>query len=81
MYVLVQKHEQEKITAGGIIVPQMSKPNLARGRVIEIGSDVHEFYKVRRGQFIFFKNELAVDIEYLDEKFTLLHIDEVLAWV
>ena len=40
-YVLLERMEEENITAGGIIIPDNAKEKPSRGRVIAVGAGVY----------------------------------------
>ncbi len=41
-YVLLERIEEENITAGGIIIPDNAKEKPSRGRVIAVGAGVYD---------------------------------------
>lgn len=41
-YVLLERIEEENITAGGIIIPDNAKEKPSRGRVIAVGTGVYD---------------------------------------
>lgn len=41
-YVLLERLEEENVTAGGIIIPDNAKEKPSRGRVIAVGSGMYD---------------------------------------
>ena len=71
-YVLLERIEEENITAGGIIIPDNAKEKPSRGRVINVGDGVYVGEKlvpvsVKTGDVVLFAkwassaNEVKID--------------------
>jgi chaperonin GroES len=71
-YVLLERIEEENITAGGIIIPDNAKEKPSRGRVIAVGDGIYNGEKltpltVKEGDTILFAkwaasaNEVKID--------------------
>jgi chaperonin GroES len=71
-YVLLERIEEENITAGGIIIPDNAKEKPSRGRVIAVGDGIYNGEKltpltVKAGDTILFAkwaasaNEVKID--------------------
>lgn len=71
-YILVNLIEGEKVTKGGIFIPETKTNAISIGDVIASGSDAYAF-----GDSLFYKTGHGVSISIEGEQYTIVHADNV----
>jgi len=73
--VLVERHEVQERSAGGIILaPQAQKPPLI-GTVIAVGPNTTQ---VKEGQNVLFQEETSIQVKIADKSYLLFEEDNLL---
>lgn len=86
--VLVRRYEYEKVTAGGIVIPEKSQAQKSQqqktGVVLAIGPGYRTHggrlvpLRIRVGDIIYFSPFAGVEIPYEEESLVLMREDEIL---
>ena len=85
--ILVQRLEEEKQTAGGIIIPDSAKEKPAEGKVIAVGpgklNDAGErvALQVKEGDAVLFSKYGGTDVKLDGEDYLIMREDDVLGVV
>lgn len=75
--IVVKPLEQKEKTEGGIYLPETaSKDKPQKGKVIAVGPD---FKGVKKGDTVIFAKYGGTEIEFDEEEYLVLGIDDVLA--
>lgn len=74
--VLVEREEETKTTASGIIIPDnASKEKPSSGKVIAVGKEVED---VKNGDTIVFAKYSGSEVSLDDKKYLVLNVEDVL---
>lgn len=82
--ILVQRVEEEKETAGGIIIPGSAKEKPAEGKIIAVGpgklndAGEHVALQVKKGDTVLFSKYGGTDIKIDGENYLIMREDDVL---
>ena len=85
--LLVKRLEEEKITAGGIIIPDSAKEKPAEGEVVAVGpgkvSDNGErvALQVKEGDMVLFSKYGGTDVKLDGEDFLIMREEDILGIV
>lgn len=74
--VVVEKAEEEKKTAGGIIIPDSHSEKPVVGKILSVGKDVQE---LKEGDTVYFGKYSGTEIKVGDKAYLVLIETEVLA--
>lgn len=74
--VVVMKSEEEKKTAGGIIIPDSHSEKPSMGTIQSVGKDVKE---LKEGDTVYFGKYAGTEIKVADKAYLVLVETEVLA--
>jgi chaperonin GroES len=83
--VVVEQHEAEEMTAGGIVLPEQAKEKPTRGTVLAAGpgklldSGNRGPLSVKVGDEVFYGKYSGTDVEIDGKKYTVLRESDVLA--
>lgn len=83
--VLVQRHEAEKVSKGGIIIPPMAQDKSLRGTVVAIGdgkrteSGLLLPLVVKPGDEILFQKYGGTEVTVNEHEYVLIHEDDIQA--
>jgi len=83
--IVVEQHEAEERTAGGIVLPDNAKEKPTRGTVVAVGpgkmldSGNRGKLGVRVGDEVFYGKYSGTEVEISGDKFTVLRESDVLA--
>ncbi|NLY03987.1 MAG: co-chaperone GroES [Campylobacter sp.] len=76
--VLVQREEESKTTASGIIIPDnASKEKPSSGKIVAVGND-DECKVVKVGDVVVFGKYSGSEVELDDKKYLVLNLEDVL---
>ena len=85
--VVVERHEEETKTAGGIYLPNADKEKPARGKVVAIGTgkcldsgDVRPM-AVKVGQDVFFGKYAGTEVKMGDKEYLVIREEDILCVV
>ena len=82
--ILVQRLEQEEMTAGGIIIPDSAKEKPAEGKIVAVGKGkLNEQGKrvaleVKKGDLVLFSKYGGTDVKVDGEDFLIMREDDIL---
>lgn len=76
--ILIEQHMSEKMTEGGLALPDASIQALPRGKVLQKGPDVSSKSGLITGDIVQFDAYAAVHVETKVGKFILIEEDDVL---
>lgn len=76
--VLVERVEEEKKTASGIIIPDNVKEKPLSGKVISISDEVAEEKKVHEGDTVVFAKYSGTEIKIDGKEYLVMNLDDVL---
>ena len=85
--VVVEQHEAETRTAGGIVLPETAKEKPTRGTVVAAGpgkmldSGNRGKMSVRVGDEVFYGKYAGTEVDITGKKYTVLRESEILAIV
>ncbi len=83
--IVVEQHEAEEKTAGGIVLPEQAKEKPQRGTVVAAGpgkildSGNRGPLSVKVGDEVFYAKYAGTDVEISGKQFTVLRENDVLA--
>ncbi|MCZ6815258.1 MAG: co-chaperone GroES [Planctomycetota bacterium] len=83
--IVVEQHEAEEKTAGGIVLPEQAKEKPQRGTVVAAGpgkildSGNRGRLSVKVGDEVFYAKYAGTDVEISGKQFTVLRENDVLA--
>jgi chaperonin GroES len=83
--VVVERDESEKITAGGIVLPDTAKDKPTRGRVVSVGdgrlldSGARSEFQVKVGDRVLFTSYAGDTFKLGTRELLLLHEEDILA--
>ncbi|MFQ5423213.1 MAG: co-chaperone GroES [Phycisphaerae bacterium] len=83
--LVVEQHEAEEMTTGGIVLPEQAKEKPQRGTVAAVGpgklldSGNRGPLSVKVGDDVFYAKYAGTDIEVSSTKYTVLRENDVLA--
>lgn len=83
--IIVERLEEEDISAGGIIIPDSAKEKPIQGRVLAVGSGkLNDNGKrapmdLKEGDKILFGKYAGTDVKHSDKELLILREDDVLA--
>ncbi len=83
--VVVEQHEAEEMTAGGIVLPEQAKEKPTRGTVVAVGpgklldSGSRGRPCVSTGDKVFYAKYAGVEVEISGKKYTIIKETDVLA--
>ena len=83
--VVVQREEAEKVTAGGILLPDSAKDKPARGKVIAVGdgrmlkNGTRAPLQVKVGDRVLFSSYAGEAFKQGDKELLLMHEEDILA--
>ncbi len=82
--LLVQRHEGEDRSAGGIIIPDSAKEKQAQGKIIATGpgklddSGKRVKLQVKKGDVVLFSKYGGTDVKFDDTDYLIMREDDVL---
>ncbi|MEJ2136097.1 MAG: co-chaperone GroES [Desulfofustis sp.] len=82
--LLVQRHEGEDRSAGGIIIPDSAKEKQAQGKIIATGpgklddSGKRIKLQVKKGDVVLFSKYGGTDVKFDDTDYLIMREDDVL---
>ena len=85
--ILVQRLEQEEMTAGGIIIPDSAKEKPAEGKIVAVGkgklddSGKRVEMEVKVGDMVLFSKYGGTDVKLDGEDFLIMREDDILGIV
>jgi len=85
--LLVKRLEEEKMTAGGIIIPDSAKEKPAEGEVVAVGpgkvgkSGEREALQVKEGDMVLFSKYGGTDVKIDGEDFLIMREEDILGVV
>lgn len=78
--VLIEPAEAEKVTAGGIIIPDSAKEKPLKGKVIAVGHGTKdEEMVVKPGDCVLYGKYAGTEIEVEDSKLLIMRQSDILA--
>jgi chaperonin GroES len=83
--IVVEQHEADEVTAGGIVLPTKAQEKPTRGTCVAAGpgklleSGCRGQLSVKIGDEVFYGKYSGTEVEYNGKKFTVLHEGDVLA--
>ena len=83
--VVVERDEQDEITAGGIVLPDSAKDKPARGKIISVGNGrllddgSRGEFQVKVGDRVLFSSYAGETIKIGDDELLLMREDDILA--
>ncbi len=84
-HVLIQQHEAEEMTAGGILLPEQAKEKPTRGTVQAVGpgklldSGNRGPLSVKVGDDVFYRKYSGTETEVDSKKYTIVRENDILA--
>lgn len=76
--VLIKRLEQSSQTAGGLILPEVAKDKLNRGRIVAVGEDVAD---PKEGETVIFGEYSGNKVELAEGEHLIMESEDVLAVV
>lgn len=73
--VLIERVEETKTTATGIIIPDNAKEKPLSGKILAVGKEVED---IKVGDTVIFAKYGGTEITLDDKKFLVLNVDDVL---
>lgn len=83
--VVVERDEQNEITAGGIVLPDSAKDKPARGTIVSVGDGKllddgsRSEFQVKVGDHVLFSSYAGETIKVGDDELLLMREDDILA--
>jgi chaperonin GroES len=83
--VVVEREESEKVTAGGIVLPDSAKEKPTRGKVVSVGAGrlmkdgTRIALQVKAGDRILFSSYAGEGFKLGDRELLLMHEEDILA--
>ena len=83
--VVVERDEQDEITAGGIVLPDSAKDKPARGKIVSVGDGrllddgSRSHFQVKVGDHVLFSSYAGEAIKVGDDELLLMREDDILA--
>jgi co-chaperonin GroES (HSP10) len=74
-YVLMESLEPEKITPGGVIIPDFNRIQKPIGKILKIGNKVTE---IKEGDTFFHVHFFGIKCEYLEKTCYIMQAHEVI---
>jgi chaperonin GroES len=84
-WIIVEQHEAEDKTPGGILLPEQAKEKPTRGTVLAIGpgkmlkSGNRGPLSVKTGDAVFYRKYSGTEVEIDSKKYTIVRENDVLA--
>ena len=84
-WIVVEQHEAEAKTAGGIVLPEQAKEKPTRGTVLAVGpgkllkSGKRGPLSVKAGDAVFYRKYSGSEVEIESKKYTIVRENDVLA--
>jgi len=85
-WYLIRRDVEDERTKGGLIRPDTARRPLPRGVVIQVGDEIRrklskgEIEGPRVGDYVFFPDAAAWDVEIEGEPLTGVHYGDITAW-
>jgi len=82
--VIIQRLEEQEISAGGIIIPDTAKEKPQQGKVIAVGSGIIlkdgsiAPLQVKPGDRVLFSKYGGTEVKFGDENYLIMREDEIL---
>jgi chaperonin GroES len=84
-WIIVEQHEAEDKTPGGILLPEQAKEKPTRGTVLAVGpgkmlkSGKRGPLSVKTGDAVFYRKYSGTEVEIDSKKYTIVRENDVLA--
>jgi len=77
--LIVKRLEDEKVTAGGIIIPDAAKEKPAEAKVVAVGVDVSKKSGLKKGVKVLFGKYSGTEVAFEGEDYLILKEEDILA--
>ncbi len=85
--VVVQHLEAEKVTAGGIVLPDSAKEKPQKGKIVSVGKGkmlddgTVKKMQVKKGDVVLFTSYAGTDVKVEDKEYTIMSESDIMAVV
>ena len=77
--LIVKRLEDEKVTAGGIIIPDAAKEKPAEAKIVAVGVDVSKTSGLKKGVKVLFGKYSGTEVAFEGEDYLILKEEDILA--